>query len=130
MPKRELTDGMPFEECSFQITTANELILNALIKYSMMLDIVTGAQGEEQLNVDGLLNSLLNEGMNKRVKELVKRHGFEDVNDFTETLNACKDGDEALQEIKLHEQSMFQKMHDEILSHIPLDDGQKSLKFE
>lgn len=129
MVKKNETDNMPFEDCSFQITTANELILNALIKYSMMLDIVTGSEGDEQLNVDGLLNSLLCEGMTKRVKDLVKRHGFDSVDDFTETLNACKDGNEALQEVKLHEQTMFQKMHDEILSHIPLDDGQKTLNF-
>lgn len=127
MVQKEETDQMPFGVCNFEITTANEMLLNALIKYSMMLDVVVDAKEGETLNVDGLINSLLFEGMSRRIKDLSKRHGFDDSQDFVEAMNACKDGVEAKTEILAHEHVLFQKMHNEILSHIPIDEPQKKL---
>lgn len=123
----ENTDSMPFGDTSFQITTANEMMLVALIKYSQMLDFVTGAKGEEMLNVDGLINSLIADGMNRRIKDLVKKHSFEDAAEFVECLGACNDAEEVFSEIKQHEMQFYQKTHDEILSHIPLDSAQMEL---
>lgn len=123
----ESTDNMPFGDTSFQITTANEMMLVALIKYSQMLDLVTGAKGEEQLNVDGLINSLIAEGMTKRIKDLVKRHSFEDAQEFIESIGACNDAEEVAGEIRQHEMQFYQKTHDEILSHIPMESAQMEL---
>lgn len=121
------TDGMSFGDVSFQITTANEMMLSALITYSKMLDYVTNATGDEQLNIDGLINSLLADGMNRRIKELVKKHSFEDAKEFMDCMAECHDGEEAFGEIRQHEANFYQKTHDEILSHIPVDDGQLKL---
>lgn len=124
------TDNMPFGECTFQITTANELMLNALTKYSMMLDYVTKATDDETLNIEGLINSILSEGMQRRIKELVKKHGFDDASDFIDTLSACSDGEKADIEIRNREQTFYQKTHDEILSFIPIEDKQMDLFTE
>jgi hypothetical protein len=105
------------------------MYLDSLIKYAMMLDIATNAGVEEQLNVDGVINSLLSEGMIKRVKDLSKRHGFDSSSDFVETLNLCKDGEEVKAVVREQELEMLKKTHDEILSHIPLEDSQKKLEF-
>lgn len=123
----ENTDSMPFGDTSFQITTANEMMLVALIKYSQMLDFVTGAKDEELLNVDGLINSLIADGMNRRIKDLVKKHSFEDTQEFIDCIGACNDAEEVFGEIKQHEMQFYQKTHDEILSHIPLEDAQLKL---
>lgn len=123
----ENTDNMPFGDTSFQITTANEMMLVALIKYSQMLDFVTGAKDEELLNVDGLINSLIADGMTRRIKDLVKKHSFEDTQEFIDCIGACNDAEEVFGEIKQHEMQFYQKTHDEILSHIPLEDAQLKL---
>ena len=127
---KEQTDLMAFGDCSFQITMANERMLKSLSKYAMMLDYVTCAEGEKLLNVEGLINSILYNGMSRMIKDMVKKHGFEDQEDFIDCMNACKDGEEVSIEIKHHECSAYQKMHDDILAHIPLDDKQKSLEFK
>ena len=38
------TDNTIFGDCTFKISTANQLLLDALIKYAMMLDVVTNAE--------------------------------------------------------------------------------------
>lgn len=126
---KENTDKMAFGDCTFQITTANEIMLKALTKYAMMLDYVTQAQGEDQLNVEGVLNSILFNGMSKMIKELVKKHGFEDTMEFMDCMNACSDGEEVANEIKHHERNEYQRQHDDILAHIPVPDNQGKLDF-
>lgn len=126
---KEQTDSMAFGDCTFQITTANEVMLKALTKYAMMLDYVTQAQGEDQLNVEGVLNSILYNGMSKMIKDLVKKHGFEDPTEFMDCMNGCADGEEVANEVKHHERVEYQKTHDEILSHIPLPDKQSKFDF-
>ena len=92
-------------------------------------DGVTNAEEIERLNVDGVINSLLAEGMTKRVKDLAKRHGFDASSDFVESLNLCKDGEEVKAVVRDQELEMLKKTHDEILSHIPLEDSQKKFEF-
>lgn len=123
------TDNAISGDCTFKISTANQMLLDALIKYAMMLDLVTNAEEIERLNVDGVINSLLAEGMTKRVKDLAKRHGFDASSDFVESLNLCKDGEEVKAVVRDQELEMLKKTHDEILSHIPLEDSQKKFEF-
>ena len=123
----EDTDKMQYGDCTFKITMGNEVQLRALSKYAQMLDFVTHATPDEQLNVDGLVNCILNEGMAKRIKELAKRHGFEDSAEFIDCMNACGDGDEVSVEIKEHERAAYQRAHDAILAHIPIEDRQMNL---
>lgn len=123
----ESTDAMSADSISFDITMANQMMLTALAHYSDMLDYVTQARDEDKLNIDGLINSLIAEGMTKRIKDLVKRHSFDSQEEFIDVMCGCNDAEETLSEVKSHEASAYQKMHDEILSHIPVEDAQKSL---
>jgi hypothetical protein len=116
-------------DCTFPITFPNEVMLKALSKYAMMLDYVTNAKDDEKLNIDGLINSILYEGMTKRIKDLVKKHGFEDSQEFIDCMAACKDGEEVSVEVKNQEKVFYQTAHDEILAHIPMEDRQKALPF-
>lgn len=129
MPKRktEPTDAMAFDTYSFQITSGNATMLSALVKYSQMLDYVTGASEDELLNIDGLINSILDEGMTRRIKDLVKKHSFESADEFIDCMTYCKSGEDVFNEIKQHEKNFYQMTHDEILSQVPLLDNQKEL---
>lgn len=124
---RNETDNMKFGDCTFQITTANEIMLKALIKYSMWLDYVTAANEDEMLNVEGLINNIIAEGMQRRIKDLTKKHSFEDVEEFIDCMTCCSDGEEVASEIKSHELSFYRKTHDEILAYIPIEDKQMRL---
>lgn len=121
------TDNTSFGDFKFQITTDNEIMLNALNKYSMMLDYLTYAKEEEQLNIEGLVNCILAEGMMKRIRDLAKKHSFESSQDFVDVLLSCEDGQEVANEIKNQERTFYQMTHDEILSHIPVEDRQGKL---
>lgn len=129
MPKKtiENTDAMAFDSYSFQITSGNAVMLAALTKYAQMLDFVTNADENEQLNIDGLFNSIICEGMTRRIKDLVKRHSFESQEDFIDSMTYAKDGAAVAEVIKQKEMDFYQKNHDEILSHIPIEDDQKKL---
>ena len=127
MDNNNTTNIMPFGDCSFEITTGNEIMLKALTKYAMMLDFITNSQADEQLNVDGLINSILADGMTKRIKELVKKHGFENTDDFISNMLNCHDGEEVNIIVKDQELKFYHKLHDEILSYIPIDNKQKTL---
>lgn len=124
---KESTDSMACGDCTFQITMANEVLLKALAKYSMMLDYVTHADETEQLNIEGLINAILLEGMTRRIKELAKKHCFDTQEDFIDCMSSCKDGEEVAIEIRCSECNFYKKMHDEILSQIPVTDTQKKL---
>lgn len=124
---KENTDSMACGDCTFQITTANEILLKALTKYSMMLDYVTQAGETELLNIEGLINAILFDGMTRRIKELAKKHCFDTQEEFIDCMAACKDGEEVAIEIRCSECNFYKKMHDEILSQIPVPDTQKKL---
>ena len=129
MPKKTIknTDAMAFDSYSFQITSGNAVMLAALTKYAQMLDFITNADESEQLNIDGLFNSIICEGMTRRIKDLVKRHSFESQEDFIDSMTYAKDVAAVAEVIKQKEMDFYQKNHDEILSHIPIEDDQKKL---
>lgn len=112
-------------DITFTITAANESRLNALCKYSEMLDYVTRAN--EKASVDGLINSLLEQATMKRIGELYKKHGFDSAQDFIDQLIGCKDGEEVRHEVTEAEAVSYKKAHDEILSHVPVSDNQLDL---
>jgi uncharacterized radical SAM superfamily Fe-S cluster-containing enzyme len=121
------TDSMAFDTYQFQITSGNAVMLSGLVKYAQMLDFVTEADDAEQLNIDGLINSILAEGMTRRIKDLIKRHNFESMDDFLDSMTYAKTGADVAEVVKQKERDYYQKTHDEILSHIPIEDDQKSL---
>lgn len=112
---------------TFKITVDNMLNLETLCKYAQMLDWVTHAKGENELNIGGVVNEVLDEALSKRVKELAKKHGFADAHDFTESLDGCKDGEEVAHVIRESEQLAYIRAHDRILMHVPMEDRQKKL---
>jgi hypothetical protein len=128
-PKQE-TDLMSFGDCTFQITTANEMMLSALSKYAQYLDYTTNAAQDEQLNIDGLINRILCASMERWIKELVKQYGFDNSDDFIDVMTHCNDGEEVSVELANHKRIALQKEHDEILSHIPMDSPQRELPFQ
>lgn len=130
MKTKEETDLMSFGDCTFQITTANEMMLSALSKYAQFLDYKTNAAQAEQLNIDGLINSILSSAMERRIKELVKQYGFDGADDFIDVMTHCEDGEEVSVELANHARIALQKEHDEILSHIPMDSPQRELPFQ
>ncbi len=130
MKTKEQTDLMSFGDCSFQITTANEMMLSALSKYAQYLDYTTNAAQDEQLNIDGLINRILCASMERWIKELVKQYGFDSSDDFIDVMTHCEDGEEVSVELANHARIALQKEHDEILSHIPMDSPQRELPFQ
>ena len=121
------TGNMAWGDYTFKITVDNMLNLETLCKYAQMLDFVTHAKGENELNIDGVVNDILNEALSKRVKELAKKHGFADAHDFTETLGDCKDGEDVAIVIRESEKLALERAHDRILMHVPMEDRQKKL---
>ena len=121
------TGNMAWGDYTFKITVDNMLNLETLCKYAQMLDFVTHAKGENELNIDGVVNDILDEALSKRVKELAKKHGFADAHDFTESLDGCKDGEEVAHVIRESEKLAIERAHDRILMHVPMEDRQKKL---
>lgn len=125
--KTDDTDKLAWGDYTFKITAGNMLYLDTLCKYAQMLDFVTQAQGEELLNIDGVVNEILDEALSKRVKELAKKHGFIDATTFCEELDDCKDGEDVTAKIRESERLAYVRAHERILAHIPLEDRQKNL---
>ena len=130
MKTKEETDLMGFGDCTFQITTGNEMMLSSLAKYAQYLDFRVKAGQDEQLNLDGLVNKILSDAMERRIKELVKQYGFDNRDDFIDVMTHCADGEEVAIELANHIQIALQKEHDEILAHIPMDSNQRELPFQ
>ena len=112
-------------DITFEVTESNEKKLKALSMYSRVLDLIVG--GEERLSFDGLLNSLIDEVTDKRIKALKSKHGFDDENDFIDIMCESADPAEALSSIRMAEKLSYRKMKDLILSQMPVLDGQKTL---
>jgi len=117
---------------SFEVTDSNNMKLRALIVYAQVLDYVVSQteKNAETLNADAVINSLLDDITDKRIKELVKRHGFESDNEFIEVVGACRNAEEALSVIKEAEISYYKASHEHILSQVPFDDKQLKLSFD
>lgn len=129
MKKKEETDSVAFGDCTFKISVDNNRMLSAFSKYAMMLDFVTHSQGEDSLSIEAFLNMILYDGMKKLLKDLVKRHGFYDLDEFMNCMMSCSDGEEVSVEIRKHESAEYQKLHDDIMSHIPVEDKQNKFDF-
>lgn len=127
--KKEETDSMAFGDCTFKISVDNNRMLSAFSKYAMMLDFVTHSQGEDSLSIEAFLNMILYDGMKKLLKDLVKRHGFYDLDEFMNCMMSCSDGEEVSVQIRNHESAEYQKLHDDIMSHIPVEDKQNKFDF-
>ncbi len=115
------------DTCEFKITGFNLDMLNALCKYAMMLDHVTHAEPDEQLNVDGVINTILNKGLKREIKDIIKRHGFMDIEDFIISMSGCEDGAEVAHVVRQRENSRISIEHARILSQIPVEDKQCKL---
>lgn len=123
----EDTGNMAWGDYTFKITVDNMLNLETLRKYALMLDFLTHAKGENELSIDGVVNEVLDEALSKRVKELAKKHGFADAHDFIESLDGCNDGEAVAHVIRESEQLAYERAHDRILMHVPMEDRQKKL---
>lgn len=127
-PKQETEPS--FGDCTFQIMPDNEMGLASLAKYAQYLDYKTNSGQGETLNIDGLINQLLSDGIERKIKEHVKQYGFDDKDEFMDVMIHCADGEEVAIELANHIQAKLQKEHDEILAHIPMDSPQKELPFQ
>ncbi len=121
------TGNMEWGDYTFKITVDNMMNLKTLCKYAQMLDYMIKANGENQLNIDGVVNEILDEALSKRVSALAKKHGFESSYEFTESLSTCQDGEEVAKVIRDSEQSAYERAHDKILMHVPFEDRQGRL---
>ena len=126
--KKEQTDLLRAGECTFGITGSNDMMLRALMKYTMMLDTVASQVGdEEQLTMDGLINFLLDDAINRNIKEIIKRHGFEDRNDFYDSIATCQSGEEVKAVCEDREKTKLMTMREQIREQMPIDDKQMNL---
>lgn len=126
---KEETDQINVGDFTFGLTGGNDMKLRALIRYAQFLDYRVDANPNDgnELSIDGLVNYLLSQAMDKMIKDLVKKHSFENENDFYDTVAECKDGEELKVEIVKKERNYAEKLHDEILSYVPMDEKQLKL---
>lgn len=122
--------NISYSDCTFKISKPNLVQLNVLFKYAMMLDFVADADPANMINIDGLINSIIDECTSKRIKELTKRHGFDSSQSFMSTLTACKDGPEVYDEIKNHEIETLHQQHAAILRYVPVESRQLDIPFD
>lgn len=124
--------------CEFEITESNNRKLMALIVYAQMLDrivSINSEEGTERLNIDGIINELLDDALERRIKTLKARHGFESESEFVELMVACNGtnpivvGAQALDVVRNSERLLYKKMHRKILEQIPVEDRQMSFEF-
>lgn len=128
---KEQTDVLNVGELTIGFTGGNDMRLRALIRYAQFLDFRIGEDGEsgEGLSVDGLVNYLLSNAMDKMIKDIIKKHSFDGEDDFYDTVAGCKNGEELEVAIREKERAAAEKLHGEILAYVPIDDGQKCLSF-
>lgn len=112
-------------DITFEVTESNERKIKALAMYSQVLDLIVG--GDEKLSLDGLINSLIDEITDKRIKAIKAKHGFDDENDVIEILCGSQDAAAALSSIRMSEKLSYKRMKDSILAQMPVLDGQKEL---
>lgn len=121
-------DNVNAGECTFALTGANDLMLRVFMKYALSLDSAAGVSDEsETLTIDGVINYLLDDALTRKTKEIIKRHGFENLSDFLESVSACKDGAEVREVCVDKERSAALAMRDRIIEQMPIDDKQKRL---
>lgn len=120
--KVEETANMTWDTCPFKITADNMVLFETLCKYAQYIDFEVGI--DDHLTPDGVLNDVLDDVLTKRIKELVKKHGFTDSEDFISSLDGCKDGEEVAAAIRDAEKMAQARIHERILAHVPIEDRQ------
>ena len=126
MDKSIKSDGV----FSFEITESNNQKIHALILYAQMLDlVVTGDPGNdmEHINADGVINELVNDITDRRIKELCKRHGFTGIEEFVDAIGSCEKASDVLAVIQNAEKFYYKRAHEQVLSQIPVEDKQARL---
>lgn len=117
-------------ECIFTLTDSNERKLRALSMYMRVVEEVSRPkQDGEPLCIDGLLNTLFDQISDIWIKDLVKKHGFADSEDFIGIACACKDQMELLDLIHKLEKCRYIVTYKKILEQIPIPDTQMDLPF-
>lgn len=126
---KQFTDKLNAGECTFQLTGSNDIMLRMLAKYMMMLEYVASSTGDEEskLNIDGLINYLLDEALDRTIRDIVKRHGFGGKDDFFQCISECEDGEEVRAYCEQRQNNQLLKMHNDILAQIPMDAPQQKL---
>lgn len=125
---KEQTDLLSVGECCFDLTGANDMMLKAFMKYALSLDAAAGVSDEsETLTIDGVINYLLDDALNRKIKEIIKKHGFEGLSDFYDAISSCADGEEVRAVCVEKEKESVLAMRERILEQIPLEDKQKKL---
>lgn len=126
MDKSIKSDGV----CIFEITESNNKKIHALLLYAQMLDlVVTGdpCNDMDHINADGVINELIDDITDRRIKELCKRHGFTGVDEFVDLVGACENGSDVLAVIQNAEKFYYKNAHRQVLSQIPVEDKQTRL---
>lgn len=121
-------DNINAGECAFALTGANDLMLRVFMKSALSLDSAAGVQDDaETISIDGVINYLLDDALTRKTKEIIKRHGFENLSDFLDSISACKDGAEVRAVCVDKERASALAMRDQILEQMPIDDKQMRL---
>lgn len=107
-------------EFVFNITSSNFAMLMVMERYTMMLDYVTQSDETTVLNLDGIVNYILDNYLQKHLAGLSKKHGFQNMEEFLQSLSECRDGEEVNAVVKQHEREKYQIDHDAILAQIPV----------
>lgn len=120
-------DNISIDTLQFKVSADNMRAIEALCKYAQMLDLVTNAEDDEKLSVDGVVNCLLHDASEKRLREIVKKHGFVDLDDAIQTLEDCTTADDVVAALRNAEKAAYEREHMRILAHVPIEDRQGKL---
>ena len=116
-------------ECHFLMTYDNHRKLAAMKKYAMFLEVATDSR-DEPLSIDGIINTIIAEGITRSLKEIAKKHGFYDVTEFVEIMADCTDGEKAFMMIQYKERKYMERTMGVIKANTPVEDKQKDLPFD
>lgn len=127
--QKEPTDNVTFEQATFCLSTANKMLLEAYQKYAQYLDLILDTKPDECVGNDlnGILNYLLETSLNKELKDIQKKHGFDNFQEMITNLLQCTCAEEVEAEIRTSELKAHEKTHQKILDQIPVEDRQLKL---
>jgi hypothetical protein len=111
----------------FRISPDNQRGLDILAKYAQMLDFIAKPNKEDELSIDGVVNEILDDVIQRRLKGIVKRWGFFDVDDLLEKADDVKDGEEMFALCQNAQKDACLAEHTQILKHVPIEDRQGRL---
>lgn len=120
------------ESIEFNCTQLNLDRISAFMRYCEMLSMIAKQDPDctDDLDFNGFMNSLLDEILSKKVKEIIKRHSFFDEAEFIDGMKNCANPGETRAFIDSVEHRYYMKEYNRILSFMPIEDNQKTLPFE